>query len=343
MKKIIFFVMVVLSVSLSGCTPDGQLFLEDKQIVDDVLILTFEAELKESVDLTIELIPDDSLNSKISYNHTFQAGNYAEDVSITNLERNTKYTIKLTQITGKYLSNFGVIDKEIRVYPFASEISTELRNEYLGIVNTFYACNNFNYVYEFDLSFIENKITYVHSETIDMDFYNGLRTYSTYTINNNSERSTIYTYSEKNGNGYDLYFNQNSQGWQYVFETENNLDSIENQIDIDLREVISIEKEINGNVSIYEVVIEYEEFQQLYKNIKDFFGGGAFVLEGNETLPIHIEVENGNIVSVEFDVSMIIEPFLDDNFDLNLSYYSYIITFSNYGAIDPIVIPDEVK
>lgn len=76
-----------------------------------------------------------------------------------------------------------------------------------------------------------------------MDFYNGLITYSTYTINSNSDITTIHTYSEKNESGYDLYFNQNNQGWQYVFESENNLDNIENQVYLDLRQVIGIEKQ----------------------------------------------------------------------------------------------------
>lgn len=77
--------------------------------------------------------------------------------------------------------------------------------------------------------------------------------------------------------------------------------------------------------------------------MKDFFGGGASVLDGNETLPVHIEVANGNIVSIEFDVSMLIEPFLDENFDLSLSYYNYSVAFSNYDQISPIIIPEEVK
>lgn len=344
MKKIFFIVFTLLSLlALTGCSPDGQLFLDDKQVVADVLTLTFEAEMKESVDLKIDLIPDDSSKTSITYDHSFRVGNYTEDVTIPNLEINTKYTIMLTQISGKYLSNFGVIDNEIRVYPFAAEISSELLDEYLGIINNFYANNNFSYSYEFDLRFVKNKTTYVHSETIEMDFYNGLRTFSTYTINNNSEISTIYTYSKKNGNGYDLYFNQNNQGWQYVYETENNLENIENQVDLDFRQIISIEKEIDGNTTFYEVVLDYQGYQELYSNIKDFFGGGSSALEGNETLPVHIEVKDGKIVSIEFDVSMIIEPFLDENFVLSLSYYTYLISFSNYGQVSPIVIPDEVK
>jgi hypothetical protein len=343
-KKIFILVFVFLTLLiLTGCTPDGQLFLEEKQVVEDTLILTFEADLNESVDLKIELFPDDNSKSSITQEHSFSVGNYLEDVTLSNLQVNTKYTIKLTQITGKYLSNFGVIDKEIRVYPYASEISTELLNEYQGIVNTFYASNNFNYMYEFDLRFVENGTTYVHSETLDLDFYNGLRTYSTHTINNNSQVSTIFIYSEKNESGYDLYFNQNNQGWQYVFESENNLDNIENQVYLDLRQVIGIEKTIDGNTSIFDVVLSFQGYQELYSNMKDFFGGGASALEGNETLTVHIEVANGNIVSIEFDVSMLIEPFLDKNFDLSLSYCNYSIAFSKYGQINPIIIPKEVK
>ena len=344
MKKILILAFALLFLpSLTGCTPDGQLFLDGKQVVEDTLILTFEADLNESVDLKIELLSDDNSKSSISYEHTFKAGSYSEDVTISYLQVNIKYTIKLTQITGKYLSNFGVIDKEIRVYPFASEISTELLNEYQGTVNKFYASNNFNYLYEFDLRFVENDTTYIHSETIDMDFYNGLTTYSMYTINNNSDVSTIYTYSEKNGSGYDLYFNQNNQGWQYVFESEDNLENIENQVDLDLRQAIGIEKTIDGNTTIYEVVLSFQGYQELYSNMKDFFGGGASVLEGNETLPVHIEVVNGNIVSIEFDVSMLIETFLDENFNLSLSYYTYSIAFLKYDQISPIIIPEEVK
>ena len=344
MKKIFILVFVFLTLlTLTGCTPDGQLFLEEKQVVEDTLILTFKADLNESVDLKIELFPDDNSKSSITQEHSFSVGNYLEDVTLSNLQVNTKYTIKLTQITGKYLSNFGVIDKEIRVYPYASEISTELLNEYQGIVNTFYASNNFNYMYEFDLRFVENGTTYVHSETLDMDFYNGLRTYSTYTINNNSQVSTIFIYSEKNESGYDLYFNQNNQGWQYVFESENNLDNIENQVYLDLRHAISIEKSIDGVKTIYEVVLDYQGYSVLYGNIKDFFGGGSSVLQGNETLQIYLEVTNGNITLIQFDVTMLIEPFLDENFDLSLSHYNYSVAFSKYGQINPIIIPKEVK
>lgn len=268
MKKLSITVLFFLSLfTLTGCTPDGQLFLEDKQVVENTLILTFEADLKESVDLKIELLPDDNSKSSIVYDHSFVSGNYSEDVTIPNLEVNTKYTIKLTQITGKYLSNFGVVNNKIRVYPYASEISTELLNEYLGVVNAFYESNNFKYIYEFDLRFVENGTTYVHSETLDMDFYNGLRTYSTYTINNNSQVSTIFIYSEKNESGYDLYFNQNNQGWQYVFESENNLDNIENQVYLDLRQVIGIEKTIDGNTSIFDVVLSFQGYQELYSDM----------------------------------------------------------------------------
>lgn len=344
MKKLSITVLFFLSLfTLTGCTPDGQLFLEDKQVVENTLILTFEADLKESVDLKIELLPDDNSKSSIVYDHSFVSGNYSEDVTIPNLEVNTKYTIKLTQITGKYLSNFGVVNNKIRVYPYASEISTELLNEYLGVVNAFYESNNFKYIYEFDLRFVENGTTYSHSETIDMDFYNGLKTYSIYTINSNSEVTTIHTYSEKNGNGFDLYFNQNNQGWQHVFETENNLENIENQIDLDLRHAISIEKSIDGVKSIYEVVLDYQGYSVLYGNIKDFFGGGSSVLQGNETLQIHLEVTNGNITLIQFDVTMLIEPFLDENFDLSLSHCNYSVAFSKYDQINPIIIPEEVK
>lgn len=344
MKKIFFVVFILLSLlALNGCTPDGELFLEDKQVVEDVLTLTFKASLKETVDLKIELVPDDRAKDTISYEHSFQDGSYTEDVTIPNLEVNTKYIIKLTQITGKYLSNFGVIDNVVRVYPFASDISTELRNEFMNIADDFYASNNFRYSYEFSLKFVENQTAFTHSETVEMDFYNGLTTFSTIIINSNSDISTIYTYSEKNGNGYDLYFNQNNQGWQYVFEAENNLDNIQNQVDLDLRHVIGIEKTVEEGTSFYKIILEYQGYQELYNNIKDFFGGGSSALDGNETLLVHIEVYNGNIVSIEFDVSMIIEPFLDENFEMNLTYYTYSISFSNYGQVSPIIIPNEVK
>ena len=67
-----------------------------------------------------------------------------------------------------------------------------------------------------------------------------------------------------------MYFNQNNQGWQYVFESENNLDNIENQVDLDLRQVIGIEKTIDGNTSIFDVVLSFQGYQELYSNMKDF-------------------------------------------------------------------------
>lgn len=343
-KKLSSLVLFFLSLwILTGCTTDGQLFLEDMQVVEDTVILKFKADLNESVDLKIDLLPDDNSKRSVIYEHSFFSGNYLEDVIIPNLEVNTKYTIKLTRITGKYLSNFGVINNKIRVYRYASEISTELLNEYLGIVNAFYASNNFKYYYKFDLSFVENRTKYVHSETVDMDFYNGLTTFSTFTINSNSEVTTLIMYSEKNGNGFDIFFNQNNQGWQHVFETENNLENIQNQIDLDLRNAISIEKSIDGVKSIYEVVLDYRGYSVLYGNIKDFFGGGSSVLQGNETLQIDIEVTNGKITLIQFDVTMLIEPFLDENFDLSLSYYNYSVAFSKYNQISPIIIPEKVK
>jgi hypothetical protein len=342
-KTFILLIIILLSIALVACTPDGQLFLEGKKVDEDVLTLTFDARLKESIDLKIELIPHDNAKSTITYEHLFRNGNYTEDVTLRNLEVNTRYFIKFSQITGKYLSNFGVIDNVVRVYPYASEISTELQNEYMSIVDSFYKSNNFKYKYVFDLKFVENKKVYTHSETIEMDYYNGLTTYSKFTKNSNSNVSIIYTYSEKNGSGYDLYFNQNNQGWRYVFEAENNLDNIQNQVDLDLRHVIGIEKSVSNDKIYYDVILEYQGYQSLYDNIVRFFDGIMIDLEGNETLLVHIEVKNGKIVLIKFDVSIIIEPFLDANFDLNLSYYTYSIEFTNYNLVNPIIIPKEVK
>ncbi len=107
--------------------------------------------------------------------------------------------------------------------------------------------------------------------------------------------------------------------------------------------MIGIKKNASEDKIHYDVILEYQGYQLLFDSIVKFLNIEMIELEGNETLLVHIEVEDSKIVFIEFDVSMVIQPLFDKNSDLTISFYTFSLKFSNYDQVSPIIIPEAVK
>lgn len=334
--------MISISIILVGCQNSGKINLVSHTIQNDKIILEFDVEIDTDIEVEIAYIDQHSTNhtSVVKQSFLFEAGDYGKQITIDGLSENTDYSIDFDVIKGRVISNFGVYKlNQFKTYHQVEEINPTLLDEFRTILNTFEATQNMHYESNLFMSYVSN-ITYTIEEQISMDYYNGTHTYSVYDIKHaDDNRQTIYNYTEKIENGFDIYYSLNQSTWSHLFETKSNLGSIQEMIDLDFSNIIFVSKTGQN----YDVILGSKGFKNFFDKFIESYEIDPIGLVGYENLLIHIEVSDNKISSMNFDITRLVEAPFNATFDENLESVTFDFNFSRHNLIEEIVIPSTVK